>query len=258
MSSAQYFLEGILNQLKLKNNLIFNYDNEMLTGSVKFLINEIFDRNCYLNKNFEIKSNDVIVDIGANMGLFVLWAVPFVTEGKIIAVEPLNIINILQNNLKINNISNVITINKAIGLDNQELELVHYPGFNLISHDKKWNPRKLTKIFINLIFKKYQKEKRIDKVSTISLDKIIEDYNLLKIDFLKIDCEGSEYVVFKNLRKENFDKINKIIMEFHEFSKDQKYQELLSILHNNGFKTKVKKNFIEYNLMGYGKIFAWK
>ena len=110
-----------MTEIKLNNNLVFQYEDQNLTGTLKFLINELYHRNCYFKKNFEIKHDDVIVDIGANMGLFVLWAAPQAKKGKIIAIEPINIINTLEKNLKINNIDNVITLQKAVGLDNEEV-----------------------------------------------------------------------------------------------------------------------------------------
>jgi FkbM family methyltransferase len=42
------------------------------------------------------------------------------------------------------------------------------------------------------------------EITTITLDNVIKEYDLKKIDFLKVDCEGSEIDIFKNLSKEIF------------------------------------------------------
>ena len=52
--------------------------------------------------------------------------------------------------------------------------------------------------------------------TTKSFDKIKEEFNISKIDFMKIDCEGGEYSVFNNRNifwiKEN---VKKIVGEWH-------------------------------------------
>ncbi len=53
-----------------------------------FVVNEIFKKRRYNHPGFEIRPTDTIVDIGANMGVFVLWAAKQATQGKVIAIEP--------------------------------------------------------------------------------------------------------------------------------------------------------------------------
>ena len=52
-------------------------------------------------------------------------------------------------------------------------------------------------------------------VVAITLDKIIKDYNLEKIDILKIDIEGAEREVFSNTSSW-IEKVDSIIIELHE------------------------------------------
>ena len=72
-----------------------------------------------------------------------------------------------------------------------------------------------------------------EQVYCTTLPQIVSDYNLQKIDFLKMDCEGGEYDVFTD---ENFDwiyhNINKISGEWH--------------LSNHELKEKFKKFRIKY------------
>jgi len=48
-----------------------------------------------------------------------------------------------------------------------------------------------------------------------TINNILNDYNLSKIDFLKIDIEGYEYELLFSTPDEIFNKINKIAIEFH-------------------------------------------
>ena len=51
-----------------------------------------------------------------------------------------------------------------------------------------------------------------EEVSTISLEDIYERYHIDYIDYLKVDCEGSEYPLLMN---KDLSKINFLALEFH-------------------------------------------
>jgi hypothetical protein len=53
------------------------------------------------------------------------------------------------------------------------------------------------------------------KVMAMTVDKIMNDYNLEKIDILKIDIEGAEKEVFSNASSW-IEKVDAIIVELHE------------------------------------------
>jgi hypothetical protein len=59
-----------------------------------------------------------------------------------------------------------------------------------------------------------------------------------RIDFLKIDCEGSEKSVIEGISDENLSKIKKISMEFHLFHLTEKdSDEIVGRLTANGFRS---------------------
>ncbi|MDR3001824.1 MAG: FkbM family methyltransferase [Fibromonadaceae bacterium] len=141
----------------------------------------------------------VIIDAGANIGLAsVLFAnkYPF---AKIIAIEPeeSNFEMLKKNTAPYSNIH----IIKA-ALWNSICELDLFGGYD------HWGFR----------LGMDRKESRMSKqhlTKTITIEKIIEDFNVDKIDILKIDIEGSEKEVFDS----SFawiDKVNSIIVELHE------------------------------------------
>jgi FkbM family methyltransferase len=55
------------------------------------------------------------------------------------------------------------------------------------------------------------------EILTITLDEIIKENNITKIDLLKVDIEGSEYDLLNNIQDETYSKINQITVEFHDF-----------------------------------------
>ena len=51
-------------------------------AAARFVVNEIFKKRRYDHPGFQIEPTDTIVDIGANMGIFVLWAARQATARK--------------------------------------------------------------------------------------------------------------------------------------------------------------------------------
>jgi len=87
----------------------------------------------------------------------------------------------------------------------------------------------------------------------------MEENGIDKIDFLKMDCEGSEYKILDNLPKDIFNRIITISLEFHDL-KDHKYtgNRIVKILKNNNFdivKFKYEKTYLGLN---YGKVIGTK
>ena len=51
-------------------------------------------------------------------------------------------------------------------------------------------------------------------IETVTLERLVEKYNLDRIDFLKLDCEGSEFSILQNTTM--LDRIGVIVGEYHD------------------------------------------
>jgi autotransporter strand-loop-strand O-heptosyltransferase len=82
----------------------------------------------------------------------------------------------------------------------------------------------------------YDKLVKIDTVSKISWEKLIKDYNIGSIDYLKIDTEGHEHVILKKYfeicKKNPQLYAKKIKFEFNETSNKKILEEIISNLEN--------------------------
>ena len=76
---------------------------------------EIIIKRNYTPKGFEIKPEDCVIDIGANIGIFSLYAAKRAYKGKVYSYEPFNPhYNRFVKNISLNNLSNVKAFNLAI------------------------------------------------------------------------------------------------------------------------------------------------
>jgi FkbM family methyltransferase len=242
--------------LKLDNGLKF-YAPKPMRGAACYLHREIFARKRYWRPGFEILPSDTVVDIGANMGMFVLWAAPQAHAGQVLAIEPCQQIHgCLQNNILRNGLRNVETMRTAVGADDTEIELVSYPGFNIVSHQRGWRPAAMTRLLIGLIYRRYRSAPVVERVACMSLGRILDAQRVGRVDLLKIDCEGGEYEILRALQPQDWERIDRVAMEFHELHPTQRHQELVQILKSQGFYVEVRKPLLEYHLMRFGEIWA--
>lgn len=134
-----------------------------------------------------VKPGDVCIDAGANFGYYSLLLAELAgKEGKAIAVEPNAYLSKLLSFTSAVNDHHFLTIQKALSDETGELTLtvpLHFWGGGTI-----------------------RKEKVDDHVTTQmvqvdTLDAIVADLNLPKVDFIKMDCEGVEPLIFRGMEK---------------------------------------------------------
>jgi len=66
-------------------------------------------------------------------------------------------------------------------------------------------------------FSELNKVKSEIDVKMLTLNDIFSVYGIKKIDLLKMDIEGAEWEMFEKFSKEDFDRIEQISVEFHDF-----------------------------------------
>ncbi|WP_238527548.1 FkbM family methyltransferase [Candidatus Nitrosarchaeum limnium] len=172
---------------------------------------------------FEIRDNDIIVDVGAHIGLFALFASQFCKNGKIYCFEPIKEnYEMLSDNTNLNEIKNIIPLNLAVSKENEHVRI--YLDLDESAHS---------------IFP--QGNTFVDVKST-TVKRFFDEYKIENCDLVKIDCEGAEYEIIDSIPEEYFSRINKIIIEYHLIDKKlELYQNLLKKLENMSFKTKTRK-----------------
>jgi len=232
-------INRILKQLPQK--LILRNGIEIIGGAkskILDLADEIFFQKVYNPSYLQIKKGDVVVDIGANIGVFSLYAASGGAK-KIFAVEPMPAnIKLIHENFLCNKLAMPTTLEAAVTDKNGKAKL--YLG-DLDSHnllfDHNFNNEKFSK---NIM------------VPAITLSRIIERFKINKINFLKIDCEGSEGEIISSTPKKVWKKIDKVAIEYHDGVSSLNHTEIVAKLKKFGYKVKFKKND-EY----FGYIYAF-
>ena len=190
----------------------------------------------YKKENFEIKPHDIVIDVGAHIGLFTIYASQFCTKGKIYSFEPvLENYELLLENIKLNNLDYVTSFNQAVSNSNGPIKL-------FLNNDESGHS----------IFSQSSETVIID---SISLQKFFDENQIEHCNFLKLDCEGAEYEIIKNLPLEYFQKIDKLVIEYHMAdSHPELLIELKEILSKQNFEIETKKLFSDIGFLYAKKI----
>lgn len=208
----------------------------------KLAVNEIWKGKIYTPPNFEIKENDIVVDVGAHIGIFSAFAAALAKNGTVYSYEPVpENFNLLQENIRNNGLKNIKLFEMAVSKDSGKIKM----SLSSLSNSCHSASNGLG----------IGNNSRTISANAITLEEIFLRNNLENVNFLKMDCEGLEYEILTNTPKKQLKKIEKISMEFHEFGK-YKASQMKNFLENNGFKISIKRNMINHLIWKTGMIYA--
>jgi len=188
----------------------------------------------YSGDDFPISNDDVIIDVGAHIGLFALFASQFCKNGKIFCYEPIKEnYKILIENIEMNQIQNIFPNNLAVTKKTSRVKI-------FLNDDQSGHS-----MFIQ--------NKNFVEVDSKSLSDIFIDNGIKECDFLKLDCEGAEYEIVESLSADLFTKINKTVIEYHMVdTKPELLEQLINKLKQFSFSVHTRPLFVDIGFL-FGK-----
>ena len=176
-------------------------------------------------------------DIGANIGLYSLYAATVHEDIEIISFEPsTSNLRVLSRNISINNLSSKVKINQLpLCADSNINSIMHEPNFiegwamNSFGESKDY----LGKNFIS--------EQKYSLYGT-NIDFYIENKILKVPNYIKIDVDGIEHKILQGAKTCLSDKkLESISIELNENYQEQ-YEIIIKIMAEFDFKLKHKKH----------------
>lgn len=153
-------------------------------------------------KYYELKKGDIVVDAGAHVGTFTVKAAKLVgDEGRVIAIEPeLNNLRLLQRNIEANKLRNVVIIPKGVWSGRGKLRL--NVSWNQTGHSFYQDDCYGTK-----------GTNDFEEVEVDSIDNILSELGIERVDFIKMDIEGAEIEALKGMNETLRDNNAKLAIE---------------------------------------------
>ena len=193
-------------------------DEQLLT-----LYEEIWVRRSYLPAGWRAASDATVVDIGANVGVFAVWAARFLPATRIVAVEPsAEAAGALLANLERNGVRGASVLQVAVG---------GAPGDATL---QRRGPGAMSTLFEQDLYG--SDFHPAGTVRVITLDDLFALFAIERCDLLKIDAEGAEYDILLGARPETLAKVRHFAIEYHVGLNEHRPEELETHLERLGFE----------------------
>jgi FkbM family methyltransferase len=236
-------------------------------NDARFIYREIFEAREYLRHGLDLRPGDVVFDVGANIGLFSLFAYQE-CEGvlSLHAFEPVApIYAALRANLErgTGGLESVRAHNCGLtSADGPSRALVTYyerqPGnsttrpaekegqiqrrlTSIASRDRRQDAlgrrrsRMLSDLRRRWVRWRIRRSYRSDQLwcRFVPLSKFLDESEVEQIDLLKIDVEGGEWEVLCGIRIDDWPRIRQVVMEAHDV--DGRVNQIAGLLRERGF-----------------------
>lgn len=229
-----YYMHDKIIKLIYKNDIIRKIKYKNICFNIKFNLNDGFvSKELFMKKIYEeeitsifydeVREEDAVIDIGANIWYFSLLSSKIVWNlGKVYAFEPsIDNFKKLEKNIQINSISNTDLLNFWLWNNNEQLEINVDP----------------TNIWHNSLVKDLKGWKK-ESIEVKTFDSLLDSWyikNFEKIKLIKIDVEWFEFEVLLGMKR--FLKSYRwiIILEFSPIFYWKKTNDFIDFIYNNKF-----------------------
>jgi len=237
----------------------------MNPGETDIIYKEIFDDKVYARHGIKISDGDTVIDIGANIGLFALFAKQKGASAKVYCFEPApETFSILEKNVKRFELDEVKLFNAGIAEKRGEATLYFMPKFtvsstfepddsieqlqrnedftvNALATSSNWLiatafrllPQFLQKRIARRVMNAYAPRVSVS-CPLLSVSDVIEEQGLGQVDLLKVDAEGIEDGILAGIADEHWPRIQQVTVEVHR-GKEQ-LEKVESLLRGHGFE----------------------
>lgn len=180
---------------------------------------EVWQKHDYDFEDFSFEKGSIIIDIGANQGLFSVYAA---RNGAIIhAFEPMheNLL-VLDKNVSQNDMHELVNVHR-LAVTGTSYEVDFFVGL-----DQRGD---IISGSASIVDENRGSERHSRRVAKgIPINEVLRFCGVTRCDFLKVDCEGGEYAIFENISLENLRQIDRISLEYHSGKSDKICDKLIN------------------------------
>ena len=237
---------------ELPNRMVVRHLNR---GETEFSYREIFEQHCYTKRGVAIQDGACVVDVGANIGLFSLFAASAAQNVTVFALEPLPpIYDVLRTNVRLYDFD-INTLPYGLADRSKTAAFRYYPNVTILSgryadpNDEGEVVRNylLTEqladghqlaenVIEDLLRERLRTQEFQCELKTLS--EVIREHAIESIDLLKIDAEKSEHEVLAGIHEDDWAKIDQLVVEVHDI--DSRLARITRLLKNKDYTLNVE------------------
>jgi len=204
--------------LRLRNGLVIaSAPGALLVPLYK----EIWYRDEYGLRADPLPPGAVVIDVGANIGMFAVYAAVAAGASRVVAYEPFpESFALLQRNAEGNRLSAITPRRRAVAgtAGTRALFLAGRHGTNSLFGDGG----------------------EAVQVDCLTLADVLAGEAIERCHFLKLDCEGAEYEILLAASADVLARIDRIALEYHDAKTSHTHGELRVWLEQHGFAVRTR------------------
>ena len=227
-------------------------------GETEFLYQEIFAERGYLRHGIAIPEGGCVFDVGANIGLFTLFAGRSAAGVRVHAFEPVPpLVETLRVNAELHGLD-VRIHDYGLAEEAKSAELTYYPHASLLSgrFADAAEEREVVRSFLaatgapgaemsgeqieELLDERLRAERFVCRLRTLS--EVIAEEQVERIDLLKVDAEKSEIEILSSLSEGDWGKVRQVVVEVHEAG--GRLARVLDLLRRHGFEAAIEQDLM--------------
>jgi FkbM family methyltransferase len=205
--------------LVLRNGLTIHHGPG---DSPLFIFNEIFRERCYTGGGFyRPRPSDTVLDLGANIGLFLVYLQWRARGIRVHCFEPAaETRHRLEHNIRANELETCVSV---------------YP-FAVSDSEGVVSLQQAPKTGVRSMFGTRQPDAPpAELVRCIGLGRALELCGARRVDLLKIDVEGAEIEIIEGAGAEVWERIDRVALEFHDHYRPGCRERVTAALATHGF-----------------------
>ena len=248
-------LQGERPYYELPNGMPVFYLNR---NETEFMYREIFEELSYLKHGVTLPEGSCIFDIGANIGIFSLFANHVCKDAKIYSFEPAPpLYDLLALNTSLYG-TNFKIFKNGIASVEEEVVFTYYPHASILSGrfadeaEEKETVRAVIHKELESAGDDKPTEEQIDellaeRLSGVRFDcamktvsQVMRENGVQRIDLLKIDVEKAELDVLEGIEAADWPKIRQLVIEVHDSG--GRLNRIMDLLERYGYKMAVEQD----------------
>lgn len=224
------------------------------------LYEDIVTHRSYLPQDETLPPGATVLDIGANIGMFALFVRAQCPTARVYACEPLPpVFDRLTRNLRAHHVRGQ-ALPYALSDRDGEAEFVYYPGYTIMSAERRHAAAELDKAFVRSLVHREQAQELGDGLDFLDemldhrfrevpyrcavrrLSTVIEEVGLRHIDLLKIDVQRAETDVLRGIDDRHWPLVHRLTLEVHDepaTPTEGRLPAVLALLRERGYRARV-------------------
>jgi FkbM family methyltransferase len=237
---------------------------EINPHETRFLYDEIFVQEVYARYGVTIAADDVLFDVGANIGMFSLYMASKYEGVRLFCFEPApHCLERLKVNLDHLG-DNARIFPTALGETTGEAEFSYYPSYSILSglcaneaediellkagarveYEQRYRAAPDERV-LGVMAASWIKGRETFRCPITTVSSIIASENISRIALLKIDVERAEAAVLAGITEQDWPRVDQLVVEVHDQG-GREHEQMAAMLTRRGYETSI---FVEPTLV---------